>query len=170
MKKLLLILAMITLISVPALAEAETILSLGMGANTGLIGFTLERMVNSHSAYLGFGVGILENLKFSAGYRYYLPDTHSDRNTRSNIFISPSVGLNLNPNTTWDAEHATYIYKGYLLNAWGGLTMGYDHRWGNAKQYRFTLEGGFAYDNNNELIPLPLGLVPIMSFSLGYVF
>jgi hypothetical protein len=170
MKKVLLILAMIVLVSIPVLAESETILSLSTGANTGFVGFTLERMVNSHSGYLGLGVGIMQDFRLCAGYRLYLPDSRSGKNQRSNIYISPNAGIALAPSYTYNPNTGYSVFEGYQAHAWGALTMGYDHRWGSAKQYRLTLEGGLGYGGHEENLPLVFGIVPVFDFSLGYIF
>lgn len=169
MKKTLLVLVLITLASMPAFAQAETILSLSAGANTGFVGFTLERLVNSHSGYAGFGVGVMQDLKLSVGYRYYLPDTHSGQGQRSNIYISPNGGATFSPVYTWDPQKQISTFEGYHSDVWGGVTMGYDHRWGSARQYRLTFEGGLA-SGGHESQPISFGVVPIFSFGLGYVF
>lgn len=170
MKKILLILALTLLASIPALAESENILSLSTGSSTGFVGFTVERLTNSHSVYLGFGAGLEADYKIAAGYRYYLPDTRSAAKGRSNVYLSPNGGAVFSSDSTWDSDNQVWIDNGYQAGFWGGVTMGYDHRWGSGRQYRLTFEGGLAYNTRQSDYSTDIPIMPVISFSLGYVF
>ena len=154
MKKFILIVLFVALLSIPVLAETETIVSVSCGMSTGLMGFTFEKLFDKTSYNLGIGM-TPDGLRTSAAVRQYLPDFKSGApKSRSNVYFSPQAGI------IWD-----WMDPGYKARFWGGLTGGYDHRWGQYKQYRLTVEGGFGLtqDQTNPH-------TSIMNVSLGYVF
>lgn len=152
MKKFILISLFVLLAATPVFAE--NIVSLSTGMNTGLIGFTFEKLFNYTSYNLGFGM-TPESLRTAVEARIYMPDTHnrSDKR-RSNVYLAPNAGI------IW-----TNMDPGYECEFWAGLTAGYDHRWGEYKQYRLTVEGGFGL-TQEDTFPN----TPIINISLGYVF
>lgn len=152
MKKFILIFLFVLVTATPVFAE--NIISLSTGMNTGLIGFTFEKL-SGYSSY-NLGVGMTpESLRTAIEARFYLPDTHNrSAKHRSNVFLAPNVGV------IWN-----WMDPGYKSEFWGGLTAGYDHRWGDFKQYRLTIEGGFGL-TQEDMFPN----TPIINISLGYVF
>ncbi len=76
MKRILLVITIIILLSVPSLANSEKIISLSSGMSTGVMGFTVEKLNGGLSYYTGFGV-TPSTLRLAFGSRIYLPEKKS---------------------------------------------------------------------------------------------
>lgn len=165
MKKMFMVMVILLIFSIPALAEAETILSLNMGMKTGFMGFTLERLNNLTSFEVGFGITD-DTIRLSTGSRFYFPERSPVGKTRSNVYMNPNIGIVWNWLESWDYENPSEpVNAGYATEIWAGLNMGYDMRWGEYRQYRLTFEGGFGLRNDTRLRG-----VPMINIGLGYIF
>lgn len=134
MKKTLLALLLILLLSQPIYGEERRAVSIDMGSFSGFFGFSYEWLEGLSGHKLGLGIVDPQSLRIAYAYKRYFPDRAFKEEVKpSRIFIGPLFNITFED-----------IYQDTFLRYRLGLQMGYDLSWGSEGQYYSSLAGGFA--------------------------